>query len=125
MPNALDEELYLENDDLLHCIPTVTQPNVSTGEIETVALTGRVDGRAFLSLSGLCDGTATAIHALLSKTLTEIGATGRYSAVIEGADKTTHLGASAEATVLYRHFAFGADYHESSSVILRKTRAAA
>jgi len=125
MANDLDTEIFLENDDFVHCVPTRTQANAVTGDIETVSLTGRTDGLAFLSLSALCDGTATAIHASLSKTLTEIGATGKYSAVIEGSDKTAQLAAQIEGATLYRHFSFGSDYHESKAVTLRKQRAAA
>lgn len=125
MANDLDDELYPENDDLIVVRPTLTRVNTTTGVTETITLTGRTDGLAFLSTSAKTDGTATAIHASLSKTLTETLTTGTYSAVIEGSDKTTQLAASLEGATLYRHFAFGSDYHESKAVTLRKQRAAA
>lgn len=125
MANALDDEIYPDNDDILICRPSLTRVNATTGATETVVLTGRIDGVAFLSTGNKTDGTATALHASLSKTLVETLATGTYSAVIEGSDKTAQLAAQVEGVTLYRHFAFGSDYHESKAVILRKQRVAA
>lgn len=125
MANELDDEIYPQNDDLLICRPSRTQVNATTGATETVVLTGRTDGVAFLSTANKTDGTATALHASLSKTLVETAATGTYSAVIEGSDKTAQLAALVDGAKLFRHFAFGADYHEAKAVTLRKQRAAA
>lgn len=125
MANELDDEIYPQNDDLVVCRPMLTRVNATTGVTETLALTGRTDGVAFLSTGNKTDGTATAIHASLSKVLTETLSTGTYSAVIEGSDKTAQLAASLEGATLYRHFAFGSDYHEAKAVTLRKQRAAA
>lgn len=123
MANDLDDEIYPNNDDLIVCRPVVKAVAGGTGLVTDTALTGRVDGIAFLSTSA--DAlTATAIHASLSKTLTESPA-GVYAAVLEGADKATHLAATPDNTTLYRHFTFGQDYHEVKSVIYRKTRTAA
>ena len=124
MANDLDAEIYPDNDDLVVCRPTRVQLNATTGVQETVALTGRTDVTAFLSLSGDLL-TATAIHASLSKVLTEVGSTGAYSGVMEGSDKSTQLAATADGATLYRHFTAGQDYHEVKSVIFRKQRVAA
>ena len=100
------------------------QLNATTGVQETVVLTGRTDVTAFLSTTQDIM-TATPIHASLSKILTEVGATGAYSAVFEGSDKSTQLAATPDNTTLYRHFTAAQDYHEVKAVIYRKNRVAA
>ena len=111
-----------QNDDLVVCTPTRSQVNTTSGAIESVSLTGRVDGLAFLSETEACDGTSVPIHATLSKTLVETLTTGVYSAVIEGADKTTHLASLPDGARRWRHFVFGADYHVSDAVAVRRRR---
>lgn len=125
MANSLPTEIYLENDDFVHVAAQVTRANSTTGEVETVDLSGRTDGLVFLSNTSPTDGTASAIHASLSKTLTETVATSRYSAVLEGSDKTTQLAAKADGDIIYGHISFGSDYHESFPIIVRKARVAA
>lgn len=122
MADNVDGEIFLENDDFVHCGTRVWRSNPTTGLPETIDLSGRTDGIVFLSTLPYTDTTATAIHASLSKTLVETLATSQYSTVIEGADKTTHLAAFAEGTKLHRHWKFGSDFHVSKEVILRKTK---
>lgn len=65
-------------------------------------------------------------HASLSKTtLTETMATSRYSAVLEGSDKTAQLAGKADGDIIYGQISFGSDYHESLPIIVRKARVAA
>lgn len=121
MADNLDDEIYPHNDDTVIARPTVFRANATTGIDETVPLTGRTDGIAFLSTVEDID-TATPIHAALSIALTEIGATAAYSGVMEGSAKATHLAATHDNTVLYRHVQFGSDYRRVVSVIYRKKR---
>jgi hypothetical protein len=121
MADDLDDEIYPHNDDTVGCEPTVYRFNPTTGVKETLPLTGRIDGIAFLSTVEDID-TATPIHASLSIALTEIGATAAYAGVMEGSAKATHLAATADSTVLYRHYQFGSDYRVVKSVIFRKKR---
>lgn len=67
----------------------VTQKNAATGAKEVA--TGLVGLTVFLSATE--DGAA--IHASLSKAVTERGATGKYFAIFEGTDLNTHLAAYA------------------------------
>lgn len=124
MANELDDEMYLENDDLLVCRPYKRQVNGVTGEVETIVYTGATVV-AFLALSGATDGSATPIHASLNITLTEVGSTGVYAGTLQGSDKTTHLATLSDGDIVFRHFKSGSDYHESKSVIIRKQRVAA
>ena len=52
-------------------------------------------------------------------------ATSRYSAILEGSDKTAHLAAKADGDIIHGHISFGSDYHESFPIIVRKARVAA
>jgi hypothetical protein len=123
--NSLDCEIYPENDDLVGCKPTITRFNAVTGVLETVALSERTDGKAFLSTSELTDGTAEPLSEELNIDLEEIEETAQYAGVMEGAHKTTAFADFADGKVLYRHFHFGSDYHEVKKVTLRKKRRAA
>lgn len=120
MPDNLDDELYPHNDDTIIARPTIFRANSSTGLDETVALTGRVDGVAFIATTEDIS-TATALSGC-SVTLTEIGATGVYQGVMEGNAKASALSATADNTTLYRHVQFGSDYRRVASVIFRKSR---
>ncbi|MFN8996779.1 MAG: hypothetical protein ACK5X3_24380 [Pseudomonadota bacterium] len=121
MADDLDDEIYPHNDDTVIAEPRVFRPNPTTGVKETVTLTGRTDGVAFLSTSENID-TATPIHSSLNVPLTEIGSTGVYAGVMEGSAKATHLAATADGTVLYRHWQFGSDARRVVSVIFRRNR---
>ena len=121
MADNLDDELYPHNDDTIIVRPTIFRANAATGMDETVPLTGRTDGIAFLSTVEDID-TATPIHSTLQVALVEIGSTAAYQGVMEGSAKATQLAALADNTVLYRHFQFGSDYRRVKSVIFRKKR---
>jgi thiamine biosynthesis protein ThiC len=120
MADNLDDELYPHNDDTIIARPTIFRANASTGLDETVPLTGRADGVAFLSTVEDIH-TATAI-AGLSVSLTEIGATAVYQGVMEGSAKATALAATPDNTTLYRHIQFGSDYRRVIAVLFRKSR---
>lgn len=123
MANKIDEEIYPDNDDLVHVAPTYNRANPSTGVYEeNVSLTGRADGVAFLSLTDYTDPTATAIDPSLSVALVEIAATGYYAGVMTGANKTTALTALADGDPIHKHFKFGQTYHTSVPCTWRKTR---
>lgn len=121
MADNLDDQIFAHNDDTVACRPTVFRQNSTTGADETVTLSGRADGVAFLSRSSDID-TATPIHASLQVALAEIGTTGVYSGVIEGANKATQLAALPDGCVLWRHFQFGSDFRRAVSAVFRKTR---
>lgn len=121
MADDLDDEIYPHNDDTVGCQPTVVRFNPTTGVKETISLTGRTDGIAFLSTSDDIDG-ATPIHPSLSIPLAEIGATATYAGVMEGSAKATHLTATADGATLWRHYQFGSDYRTRSSVTYRRNR---
>jgi hypothetical protein len=121
MADDLDDEIYPHNDDTVGCQPVVVRFNPTTGVKETIALTGRTDGIAFLSTTDDID-TAVPIHASLSIPLTEIGATATYAGVMEGSAKATHLAATADGATLWRHFQFGSDYRTRRAVTFRRSR---
>jgi hypothetical protein len=121
MADNLDDELYPHNDDTIIARPTIFRANATTGLDETVPLTGRTDGVAFLSTVEDID-TATPIHASLSIALAEVVSTATYTGVMEGSNKATHLAATADNATLYRHVQFGSDYRRVTSVIFRKSR---
>ena len=121
MADQLDDELYPHNDVTVVAEPTVFRRNPTTAVAETIVLTGRTDGVAFLSTVQDIS-TATPIHASLSVPLVEIGSTGVYTGVLEGANLAAQLGATAEGTVLYRHWQFGSDARRVNSVIWRRVR---
>lgn len=121
MADDLDDEIYAHNDDTVGCEPTVLRFNATTGVKETVPLTGRTDGIAFLSTTEDID-TATPIAPGVSIPLPEIGSTATYVGVMEGSAKATALAATPDNTVLYRHYQFGSDYRVVKSVIFRKRR---
>jgi hypothetical protein len=81
MADDLDDEIYPHNDDTVIAEPRVFRANPTTGAKETVTLTGRTDGLAFLSTSENID-TATPIHSSLNVPLTEIGSTNPFEYVI-------------------------------------------
>jgi hypothetical protein len=120
MADNLDDEIYPHNDDTVIVRPTIFRANASTGLDETVPLTGRVDGVAFLSTTEDIN-TATALSGC-TVALTEIGSTGVYQGVIEGSAKATALAATTDSTPLYRHIQFGSDYRRVASVIFRTSR---
>lgn len=121
MADDLDDEIYPHNDDTVGCQPVVDRFNPTTGVREEVPLTGRTDGIVFLSTTDDVD-TAVPIHASLSFALTEIGSTATYVGVVEGIAKAAQLAATADGTVLHRHYQFGSDYRRVKSVIWRKKR---
>lgn len=121
MADNLSDELYPHNDDTVLARPTVFRAHPTTGVDETVALTGRTDGIAFLSLTENI-ATATAIAAGVSITLTEIGVTATYAGVMEGNNKASSI-SSTDGTTLFRHVQFGSDYRRVTSVIWRTVRA--
>ena len=123
--NVLDTEIYPDNDDVLGCAPTLTQFNATTGVLETVPLLGLTGGIAFLSLTKATDDTSVTIHADLSVPLTQITGTNQYAGALSGTLKTLRLAAIADGTILYRHFKFGRQYHESAKVKFKTTRVAA
>lgn len=122
MANSIATNLYLDNDDLIVVTLVRDTVNGSTGAVETAALSGAT---VLAYLATTSTTAATAIDASLSLTLTEVGVTGIYHGTMQGADKTTHLTATAEDTVIYLHTKVGSDYHESAGVILKKSRTAA
>jgi hypothetical protein len=117
----IDEEIYLDNDDLIVVTPLVKTVNGTTGAIQDTPLVGRMDGVVFISTSS-DTLTATAFGGL-SKNLSE-SPSGVYSAVMEGNDKSTAMAASVDATTFYYHIEFGADYHVVVPVTLRRVRPA-
>jgi hypothetical protein len=120
MADNLDDELFPHNDDTIVVRPVVFRANPSTGVEETIPLTGRTDGVAFLSTTEDIS-TATALSGC-SISLVEIGSTGVYTGVMEGSNKATALTATPDNTIVYRHFQFGSDYRRVVSVIFRKRR---
>jgi hypothetical protein len=120
MADLLDVEITSHNTDTIIVRPSIFRANTTTGLGETVPLTGRTDGVAFLSLTE-DTGTAIAI-ATLSVALVEVEATGSYAATIQGSTKATALANTPQGTVLYRHFQFGSDYRRSVPVIWQRSR---
>ncbi len=120
MADNLDDEVYPHNDDTVIARPTIFRANSSTGVDETVPLTGRTDGVAFLSTTEDID-SSTALSGC-TVNLVEVGSTGVYQGVIEGSAKATALAATADNTTLYRHVQFGSDYRRVASVLYRKSR---
>ena len=120
MADNLDDEIYPHNDDTIIARPTIFRANATTGVDETVPLTGRTDGIAFLATTEDIH-TATALSGC-TVTLTEIAATSVYSGVLEGSAKQTALSATPDNTTLFRHIQFGSDYRRVASVIYRKSR---
>lgn len=125
MSNQLDAELYPDNDDIVGCAPTLTQFNNTTGALETIPLLGLTGGVAFLCLTKATDDTAVPIHPDLSVNLTQVTGTNQYIGAMSGALKTLRLDAIVDGTILYRHFKFARQYHESAKVKFKKTRVAA
>lgn len=121
MADNLDGEIYPHNDDTVIARPTTFRANPTTGVDETVPLTGRTDGVAFLSVSDDIS-TATAIAGGVSILLAEVGSTATYAGVMEGSNKATALAATLNAAVLFRHVQFGSDYRRVVSVIFRRKR---
>lgn len=109
------------NDDTIIVRPEIFRANSVTGDDETVVLTGRSDGVAFLSLDRSTK-TATAIAAGVSVALTEVGVTGTYTATMEGSEKATALDTLPNGAKLYRHVQFGSDYRRAIPVTLKKDR---
>lgn len=88
--------LYVDgNDD--RPLKTVTTVSTSTGAaIPATGITG-------LTFKLAATETGSAIDASLSKSATEIGSTGKYTAVFEGSDLITYL-ASYAGRVVYEIF---------------------
>lgn len=122
MANNISSTLYTENDYLVVVSPTRTFVNTA-GVISEEPWTG-LTITAFLSLSGLTNGTATAINAALSKTLTQVGTTGVYQGTFDGNDLTTYLGPLADGATVYLHIRSGSDYWESAAITVKRRRAA-
>lgn len=120
MTETVDSYVYPNNDDTIIVRPTVFRANPTTGIDETVALTGRTDGVAFLSLSS-DPQSATAITGC-SVALSEVAATGTYTAVMEGLAKATAFASLPDGRVLWQHIQFGADYRSAIDVRLSKRR---
>lgn len=120
MTDTLDPFVYPNNDDTIIVRPSVFRANATTGLDETVTLTGRTDGVAFLSLSS-DPQTATAI-AGCTVALSEIASTGTYTAVMEGLAKATAFASLADGRTLWRHVQFGDDYRTATAVTLKKRR---
>lgn len=121
MADNVDKFVYPSNDDTVLIRPTVFRAHPTTGDDEAVTLTGRTDGIAFLSVSADVD-TATPVTAGVSITLTEIGVTGTYAGVMEGANKATAFAATPDNTKLYRHVQFAQDFRRALPVTLKKVR---
>jgi hypothetical protein len=88
------QPLYLGgNDDMPRA--AVTRINTTTGlEEAATGLTG-------LTFKLAATETGAAINAALSKTATEIGATGEYQATFEGADLVTYLTAGVDVYQIF------------------------
>jgi hypothetical protein len=120
MSDNVDNKIYPFNDDTIIARPEVFRANPTTGVDETIPLTGRTDGIAFVSLTEPV-GTAVAI-AGTQVALVEIGTTATYTGILEGSSKATAFANLEDRTRLFRHVQFGSDFRRSLAVTYRTVR---
>ena len=126
MPNAIDGELYPDNNSHTTAHPMRWQLNPTTGIEEQVPITGLTDLKAYLSLTELAASESEAVNAALVITLTEVLTTAAYQGTFSGASKRTYLGAQPDSTKVYCHWqSVSAGYHEVAEIIWRPKRPAA
>lgn len=126
MANAIDGELYPDNNSHTTAHPTRWQLNSTTGIEEQVPVSGLTDLKSFLSLSDVAATEAGAVNAALVITLTEVLTTGAYQGTFSGSAKRTHLGSQVDGTKVYCHWqSVSAGYHEVAEVVWRPKRPAA
>lgn len=120
MADSLDPYVYPNNDDTIIVRPEVFRANATTGLDESVALTGRTDGVAFLSLSS--DPQSAVALSGCSVALTEVASTGTYQATMEGTAKASACASLPDGRILWRHVQFSDDYRRANAVTLKKRR---
>jgi hypothetical protein len=120
MSDNIDRNIYPHNDDTIIVRPVVFQANHPSGHDETVPLSGRTDGIAFLSLTEPV-GTAVPITGT-QVSLVEIHNTATYTGILEGINKATALANIEDRTRLFRHVQFGSDFRRAIAVTYRTVR---